>query len=143
MGFMLNVNRSTRLECATKGIPQPVQEGIMHLLPPKNLLSAYYIGRARHNTGDIVLVVSADDPENITPFPRSAYVRDALKNDMARQAPIAKESAHQVAKFPTVSDLSAFWLVFEVRGYPMPIMCVLYETLYETGDDVEAPSIAS
>jgi hypothetical protein len=141
MRGMFETASGSRLEFATKEMPQELQKGIMQVLPSKNLLVAYHTGRNTHRTNDIVLAVSAEDPELITPFPRFEYLKLALKNDAARRMQIAHESAYQVAKLPIGSGSSAFWLAFEIKGYPAPIMCVLYEIFYEAGDHVEAPTL--
>lgn len=102
---------------------------------PNELLEAYRKGVEAYGGKDIVLVVAANDPQDIHAFPRSRYVEQALSRnskDQLSKLTIASKSARRVMQLPADSD--AFWLVIEIRQAQYPIMCVLHVTRSEVVD---------
>lgn len=89
---------------------------IAQALPPYDLLKAYREARASFNTNDVVLVVSAAQPEEgFTAMPRAVYVEQAFKKWSPAQRkihPLTKETAHKKLKVP--ADTPAWWLVLEL-----------------------------
>lgn len=109
---------------------------VVQQLSPNDLFDAYRLGRHTYSTGDLVLVVSARDPESVDAWPRVKYVEQALRrNNRAQLATVtlAHKSAHKIMLLPAESD--AFWLVVETEQLPMPIMCVLHAVRVEKQGD--------
>jgi hypothetical protein len=113
---------------------------IGRMFQPEDLLEAYRQARAKFNTGDIVLAASDQGPE-ITYMTRMGYtghLRQVFGN-RATAFNMWSHSAQSVVKMPP--DSNAFWLVVDLQGADLPIMCVIFAMSYEVGDHVEAPSI--
>jgi hypothetical protein len=84
-------------------------------LPPYDLLKAYREAQTTFNTNDVVLVVSALQPEGFTAMTRSAYIEQAFRRWSPAQRkihPLTKETAHKALKVP--ADTPAWWLVLEL-----------------------------
>lgn len=100
------------------------------MFPPTALLSAYRNARETFKTSDIVLVASDQSPD-ISGGTRMEYAKH-LKQTFGARASAFKmwaKSAHSVMRLPSESE--AMWLVLEVRGAALPVMCVIYTTPYE------------
>ena len=98
---------------------------------PKVLLGAYRNACAEFDTSDIVLLFSDQDP-TIRGARRMEYCAH-LKNVFGTRASGFKmwgTSAHSMMKLP--QDSEAMWLVVDVRGMDLPIMCVIYAVPYAT-----------
>lgn len=100
------------------------------MFQPAALLNAYRTAREASNTGDIVLVASDQSPD-ISGGPRMEYAKHLRKVFGARASAFGmwRYSAHSVVQLPHDSD--AMWLVVDVKGLDLPVMCVIYVTPYE------------
>jgi hypothetical protein len=119
----------TGLEFAP-GTSNDCKKLIGRLLTPENILSAYRTAREECGTSDIVLFLSDQDP-TIHGGSRIAYCKH-LQKVFGRAASgfrMWSHSAHGVMKLP--NDSEATWLVVDVRGADLPVMCVIYAMPYE------------
>lgn len=99
---------------------------IGRLYPPETILGSYRNAREISGTSDIVLYGSDQSPD-ILGGPRVAYARDVLAARFGKRASEFRmwaHSAHSVMKLP--ADSEAMWLVVEVNGLDLPIMCVIW-----------------
>lgn len=113
---------------------------IGRMFQPGDLFEAYRQAKDRFGTGDIVLAASDQGPE-IQYMTRLEYGKH-LKQIFGARASEFKmwsNSAQSVVKLP--ADSNAFWLIVDLHGADMPIMCVIFAVPFEVGDHVEAPSI--
>ena len=99
------------------------------MFAPAVLLDAYRTAREVANTGDIVLVASDQSPD-IGGGSRMEYAKHLQKvfGSKASAFGMWKKSAHSVVRLPP--DSEAMWLVVDVKGADLPIMCVIYVTPY-------------
>ena len=100
------------------------------LYPPDVLLSSYRVAREMCNSTDIVLVASDQDPD-ISGGTRVEYTKHLRQMLGARAAEfkIFHESAQKHMMLPP--DSEAMWLVVNMKGMPIPTMCVIYATPYK------------
>lgn len=96
---------------------------------PKMLLAAYRNACAEFGTLDIVLHRS-DQNEDIHGGSRLDFCEKLRGVWGARASEFAmwRHSAQSVMKLP--SDSEAMWLVVDVRGVDLPVMCVIYAVPY-------------
>jgi len=115
---------------------------VLRMFQPANLLDAYREARSRFNTSDIVLAASDQGPE-IYYYTRLAYAEhlQSVFGKRASEFKMWSHSAQSVVKMP--AEANAMWLVVDLQGADMPIICVIFAVPYETGDHVEAPAIGS
>ena len=121
----------TGLEFAP-GTTEDCKRLVMRLYPPDVLLGAYRTAREMCQTSDIVLVASDQSPD-ISGGSRSEY-RKHLKQIFGERAPVFRmwsESAQNVLQLPSEAD--AMWLVVDVHGEQLPIMCALFAMPYSEG----------
>jgi hypothetical protein len=119
----------TGLEFAP-GTTEKSKKMVGQMFPAEALLSAYRTARGAANTSDIVLVTSDQSPD-ISGGTRMEYCRHLKKVFGTRASAFRmwSDSAHSVMKLPP--DSEAMWLVVDVRGAPLPVMCVIYATPYK------------
>lgn len=129
----MNVERSkTGLEFAP-GTSEDCKKLVQSLVTPGDLFGAYRHARNQFKNGDLVLVISEQDPSGFQAEPRVNYAKRITQN-WRQGAPklisrIMRESAHRVMSLPFESE--ALWLVI-VRGpNAIPIDCVIYATPYK------------
>lgn len=118
-----------------KGTTKDCQRLVQRLFDPADLLGAYKMARIQFKSGDLVLVVSEEDPSGFDARPRMEHIAKIRASMSPRNAAkmmpvlaIAHKSAHQIVSLPFESN--AFWLVI-TRREALPIECVLYVTPYE------------
>lgn len=129
----------TGLEFAT-GTTDASKRVIGRMFQPGDLLEAYRQARVKFNTGDIVLAASDQGPE-IQYMTRIEYAKH-LKQVFGPRASEFKMWAHSAQSVVSMpADSSAFWLVIDLQGADMPIMCVIFAVPFDVGDHVEAPSL--
>ena len=123
------------------GTTDETKKLIGSLFEPSQLFSAYRAARARFGTGDLVLMVSEQDPSGFEANTRGGFVQ-RIKAAQGPNKPIhpfmkslVERSAQSIVTLPFDSD--AMWLVV-VRGMQaVPVTCVLYAMDYAT--DTEEP----
>lgn len=98
-------------------------------LPPTALLDAYRTAKHSAGTGDIVLVISDQDPD-IRGGSRAEYARHLRHIFGARAAEfgVFTKSAHDVVSLPTEEE--AMWVVVTLKGAEIPLMCVIHAMPY-------------
>ena len=103
---------------------------LVQQLPPDALINAYRTTRQACGSNDIVLMMSDQDP-TIHGGTRMEYAAHLKRIFGARATAfrMCRESAHSIMRLPSEGD--AFWLVIDIRGADVPIMCVLFATPYE------------
>lgn len=120
----------TGLEFAPGTTPQ-CKRIVTRLFQPEALLSAYRAARDTFRTTDIVLVASDQSPD-IAGGTRWNYAKH-LKEVFGRRAAafgMWDKSAHSVMKLPAESE--AMWLVVDVQGAELPVMCVVWAMPFKT-----------
>ena len=131
----------TGLEFAP-GTTEASKKVIGWMFQPADLLEAYRQAKHKFGTSDIVLAASDQGPE-IQYMTRLEYCKH-LKQVFGARASEFKmwsSSAQSVVKLPAES--SAFWLIVDLHGADLPIMCVIFAMSVDVGDHVEAPSIGA
>lgn len=119
----------TGLEFAP-GTTDDCKRQIGMLLKPQDILEAYRAARQQFGSTDIVLATS-DQVGHIEYTTRLTYC-EHLKGLFGKKAAGFKmwsHSAHSIMKLPNESE--AMWLVVQIQGSDLPIMCVIYATPYE------------
>jgi hypothetical protein len=103
---------------------------IGRMFQPGDLLEAYRQARAKFNTGDIVLAASDQGP-GIQYMARMEYAKHLQKvfGKRASEFRMWSNSAQSVVNLPADSD--AMWLVVELEGADLPIMCVIFAVPYQ------------
>lgn len=112
---------------------------VARMFKPADLLEAYR--EARSKFGPDIVLAASDQFEGILYITRLEYGKhlQSLFGHRASEFKMWSSSAQSVMKLPLES--SAFWLVIEMRGADMPIMCVIFAVPYKTDADAEAPAI--
>lgn len=110
------------------GTPDWFKHLLARLCDANEVFNAYRMGRVNHNTSDLVLLVSDQDPE-IKILPRAAFLKD-LRARLGHLAPklqikMAHHSAHEVVKVPAEWD--AMWIVVCLPQQE-PIPCAVFST---------------
>jgi len=111
---------------------------------PEDVLGAYRRGRARLQSGDLVLVTAMHDPSGFEVMRRSHYV-ERLRSGLGPRGTkllaslgVTHQSAQKVASLP--KDADALWLIVN-RKDAMPVMIVLFAAKFATGGDAREPTI--
>ena len=119
----------TGLEFAP-GTTDDCKRVVGRMFKPADLLGAYKEAKSKFNTRDIVLVASDHGPE-IHYFKRIEYAMKVLRPALGRRAVELRlwgDSAQTVMRLPADSD--AFWLIVDLEGAEVPIMCVIFAVPY-------------
>lgn len=97
---------------------------------PADLLGAYRTAKDAFKTSDIVLAASDQGP-GIQYMARTTYAKhlQTLFGKRASEFKMWSHSAQSVVKLPAESE--AMWLVIELEGGDMPLMCVLFTIPYK------------
>jgi hypothetical protein len=117
-----------------RGTTDETKKLIGRLFTPTEIFSAYRTARHKFGTGDLVMVVSEQDPSGFEAQPRTAYIAKAKQIQGSKPMPIflrglVHRSAHAVAELPFESD--AMWFIV-VRGtQAVPAMCVIFGVQYQ------------
>ena len=126
-------NMASMLKTGLEFAPGTTEEckRLVGKIPPASILMAYRTARENHKSTDIVLVMMPDESEDIHGGPRLEYAKHLTRVFGARAAAfgVYDKSAHSVMKLP--GDSEAMWLVIDIRGADLPIMCVIYATPYK------------
>lgn len=112
------------------GTSEDCKRLVQQLFQPEALFSAYRTARDAYRTNDIVLVASDRHPD-VLGGTRWAYARHLhqIFGKRATEFRMVSESAHEVMSLPRDSD--AMWLVIDLQGADLPVMCVIYAIPYE------------
>lgn len=124
---------ATGLEFAP-GTTEECKKLVVGLAQPSQILSAYRQSRSQLSTGDIVMMISTQDPSGFQAETRSAYVK-RIRDTQQGKLPLlmralADKSAHGIAQLPAESE--AFWLIVARGPKTVPVMCVMFALPYET-----------